>query len=549
MNRRVSRDSFQAQLFCTELGAFKRVCRSVNTPRSLACWMLAEAGEWKQYLSLSMPDTNSPSFADDYLVTSMMKKNPRLPGLKINRVAVALQKFRDSERQCAETNLRLRGFQDGSVDAPSDIRAVIANAQLDIARILGTLTRTKLEYAQAHFRFGPGATSSVTGEDVLLSKKMTCEMQVTPRLWPYWRALLSPFWGSHIRDLRMRSYSKVTTVPKDATTDRCIAIEPHLNIYVQLGIGALLRRRLSLNGLDLDTQADVNRELARRAYSERLATIDLSSASDTVSSELVWLLLPFDWASLLDVARTEYALVEGEEVRLEKFSSMGNGYTFELETIIFWALARACSQVAVAFGDDIIVEQQSAPLLIRTLEFLGFSVNEKKSFLAGDFFESCGADYWRGRNVRPLYFRNEHYDHTSAVIRMANAIRRYASRRGDGHYCDRRFLPAWLYLLSRDNTARKTSIPEGYGDDGLVRDFDEACPPRARNGWQGYIGRVYRVAPLPSRRTDFVGAYLASLAFGSHKESRLREYVRGRFKGSRLTSLPCFTWENLGPWA
>jgi hypothetical protein len=536
-----------AQIFRIELGAFLRICKSVNSPRSLACYMLAEAGEWEQYLQLSFPDTMLPGFPDDYLVTEAMKKNPRLPNLAIDRKAVALAKFFESEKICAQTNARLTAYMQGGTMPPGKCSTVLSQAQKIIADTLGPLTRAKLEYAQAHFRFGPGATSSLSGRDVILSKKMTCGMQVTPRLYPYFRAITGPLWGQAISNVEIRAYSKVTTVPKSALTDRCIAIEPHLNIYVQLGIGALLRRQLLFAGLDLNTQKN-NQVAAESAQKLGLATIDLSSASDTVSSELVWLMLPFDWASLLDVARTEYAEVDGQEVRLSKFSSMGNGYTFELESLIFWALAKACSSYSLAYGDDIIVRQKDAPLLIQTLEFLGFSVNGKKSFLAGDFFESCGVDIWRGKNVRPFYFRGDHYDLHSAVIRMANAIRRYASRRGYHIYCDRRFFTAWLYLTSRSSVARKTRIPNGYGDEGLVRDFDESSPPRAKHGLQGFIGRIYRLRPRRAMNTVIDGSYLASLAWGSFESSRANESWRGEFEGSQLTSIPCFSWDGLGPW-
>lgn len=92
-------------VFDLELEVFKRTCRMINTPRSLACHMLAEAGEWTQYLELSFPDPARPTFADDYLVTEMLSKNPRLP-LKVDRKAVAIQRFADSEEACADTNKR-----------------------------------------------------------------------------------------------------------------------------------------------------------------------------------------------------------------------------------------------------------------------------------------------------------------------------------------------------------------------------------------------------------------------------------------------------------
>lgn len=545
MGHRSRRDP--SSIFKVELGAFLRVCESVDTPRSLACYLLAKNGEWLQYLQLPSPNTANDRFPDDYLVSEVMRKHPRLPGLEIDRKAAALAKFRESEVLCAETNSRLRGYSNGTISVPSAVRSVISHAQTIIAGILGPLTRSKLEFAEAKMRFGPGATSSLSGDDVLLSKKMICEMHITPRLWPYWRSLLLPRWGQDISVLEMRAFSKVTTVPKNTLIDRCIAIEPHLNIYVQLGIGALLRRQMSLAGIDLNSQKH-NQEAARLAWKHAFATLDLSMASDTVSSELVWLMLPLNWASLLDLPRTEYAEVDGEMIKLEKFSSMGNGYTFELESLIFSALAQACSTFTSVYGDDIIVERSSVDLLVQTLNFLGFKVNGTKSFWQGDFFESCGTDWWRGINVRPFYFKGEYFDTTSAVIRMANAIRRYASRRNNCHGCDSRFLPAWIYLVSRDKLAGRTSIPNGFGDDGLLREFDEARPTRLRYGWQGYRGVIYSVKPRRSKNTSLRGALLAALKWGTSEGTRVHESVRGRFSGSQLRDIPCFTWDGLGPW-
>ncbi|UUW21412.1 MAG: RNA replicase beta chain [Sanya fiers-like virus 50] len=549
------RDSKSAsdQALRADLKVFEAVCESVDTPRSLACYMLGRYGEWSQYFDLSMPDPLVQTFPDDYLVSEMMRKNPRLPAIADTRSA-AEDKFLDSERACCETNARLKSFLNGTISVPSDVRAVIANAQLEIQKILGPLTRNKLAYASSQFRFGPGATSSVSGSNVMLSHKMTCSMHVTPRLYPYLRGILGPVWGPEINDLTIRPYSKVTTVPKNCRTDRCIAVEPHVNVYVQLGIGALLRRQLLRAGLDLNDQGE-NQRLASRAHLDGLATIDLSSASDTIASELVWLMLPTNWAALLDLARTEYSEVRGEVIRLHKFSSMGNGYTFELESLIFWALARSCSDVSRAYGDDIIVRASDAPLLIRTLEFLGFSVNGKKTFLAGVFFESCGSDWWNGKNIRPFYLKGEVCDLDPYLIRIANAVSRYASRRSFGQYRDRRFLPAWLRAyrpISRIGKA--TYIGDGYGDDGIVRDFDDACPSRpgyhsrTMSGWDGWAAAVLR-SKAKRGRTDILGAYLAALAWGSPDLSRGIEYLRGTNRVTAKLSYQVIpTWRDLGPW-
>jgi len=584
-----------ARIWKIELGVFLRVCESVDTPRSLACYLMARHECWSQYLELPFPDTMSPTFSDDYLCSEAMRKNPRLPGLDIDREAVAMVKWLEAEDACRLTNSKLLSYTQGQNCFDPVVEGVLTKARSWIAEVLGPLSTRKLEFAEENFRFGPGATSSCSGRDVVLSRKMVSRLDVTPGLYPYCRTLVRGPWRDYVPEVSLRHYNTVRFVPKDSKTDRAISIEPHVNIFVQLGIGALLRQRLKWHGLDLDHQADKNRMLASVAHITGKATIDLSSASDTISRELVWLLLPVEWAYLLDTARTGWSKLGDKMYKLEKFSAMGNGYTFELESLIFTALSRACGDPdAVSFGDDIIIDSSCAVTLMPTLNQLGFKVNERKTFLAGRFFESCGADYLLGNNVRPFFLRGEYHDLTSAVIRIGNKIRTYAHRRNLSLGCDVRFLPAWLFCISRDSTARKTGIPLDSGDDGLIRNFDEARPSKARHGLCGYTGYVWRTRPRRSERTSIEGAYLSALhkgtpgkssieprrtlvnsptpcdlapsgdfdqqnvvgddrsavtyAFRTHHVSRLKEDVRGSFAGAALGRQLVMSWPEPGPW-
>jgi len=119
-------------------------------------------------------------------------------------------------------------------------------------------------------------------------------------------------------------------------------------------------------------------------------------------------------------------------VRLEKFSSMGNGFTFELETLIFYVIADYATSVAVddgaymptrVFGDDILCDSRGADNVIALLRFLGFRLNDDKSFVGGAFKESCGGDFWAGRPVRPYYLKDV-LDEPQQLIAFANGIRR-----------------------------------------------------------------------------------------------------------------------------
>jgi hypothetical protein len=146
--------------------------------------------------------------------------------------------------------------------------------------------------------------------------------------------------------------------------------------------------------------------------SGEIATIDLRGASDHISSELVDWFLPSDWLVVLETLRSaEYKIGRhGTWSQYEKFSAMGNGFTFPLESLLFYCVTKACvrycgsavSDIRV-FGDDITVPWDAALLTIEALAFLGFQTNRDKTHIVGYFRESCGADYVNGVDVRPVY--------------------------------------------------------------------------------------------------------------------------------------------------
>jgi len=406
------RESLNDRIFRTECGAFRRICRAVNTPYSLEMLARAQQGDWLGIAKAPMPSTESPSFADDYLVYSIMRKNPRMP-TGLDRREAAIAGFRESELLCKETNELLDLVQHDlpTAEQPHGKACLALHPKIlgrirgVIRDILGSLQKSDLEFVESRGRFGPGATYHCSSKNLTTAKKLESVIGFTPSLYSFVGCIEPRGWVQNTKGYRITAGSKATTVPKDATKDRFIAIEPSLNMWWQLGVGALIRARLRRHGIDLKHQADRNRLRVRFAQATGLATIDLSMASDTVSKKLVRYLLPKEWAHLLELFRSPQMNVDGTWLTLEKFSSMGNGYTFELETLLFYAVAKAFDDDPYVFGDDIICRQDVAPSVIRTLNVFGFSVNGGKTYLAGSFFESCGSDYWHGRNVRPFFFK------------------------------------------------------------------------------------------------------------------------------------------------
>lgn len=186
--------------------------------------------------------------------------------------------------------------------------------------------------------------------------------------------------------------SRFTSVPKNNETRRPINIEPFCNIVVQKLIGSNLRSQLKrIFDIDLDTLSDKHRE---RISDSSVATIDLKNASDSISIELCRFLLPKHVFDMLMEARSPMILGhDGSFHFVTKMSAMGNGFTFELMSLILTSICRKLDSSSSVFGDDIIITKSQAPRLIELLEDVGFVVNTEKSFTSGPFRESCGGNY------------------------------------------------------------------------------------------------------------------------------------------------------------
>lgn len=240
---------------------------------------------------------------------------------------------------------------------------------------------------------------------------------------------IKEFWASV---LKVVDGNRIAFVPKNAKTERSIAIEPALNLYLQLGVDGYIRRRLKRYDVDLDDQTK-NQRLAFQGSlkddSKSFVTIDLAAASDTMSLKLMELLLPPDWYRYLVDLRSPSGSLDGKDLFYEKISSMGNGYTFALESSIFasaifgvqkYLHGRIKPKSCAIFGDDLIVEKDIADMVITVLAKFGFTINAEKSFLSGPIRESCGTDWFQGNLIRPVFFE----DTPSDVMELLTDINR-----------------------------------------------------------------------------------------------------------------------------
>lgn len=539
-----------------ELDVALSLCENIGTPRALSVWLLIKNNEFQQLLDLSIDPNNYEgavsAFRDDYLVTSMLQKNQRLP-VAIDRRQVALDKFRSAEAACSEANKRISEYTTSGVCPEPDVMRALERAATHIRGILGPLSRSKLNFIERNMRFGPGATTSLSGVVTQGKKYSHRTLDATTRVSDFYLFSAPESWKRYCNQISVTECSKLTTVPKNSKTDRCICIEPDLNIFVQLGIGAGIRESLRVAGCDLNDQT-VNQTWASRAQELDLCTMDLSSASDTICREAVWFLLPPDWCELLHFARVDYTRLGDEVINLEKWSSMGNGYTFELESLLFLGILRGSAdelglgdQVLSVYGDDLIMPNQARELVERVLKFLGFSTNVEKTFGKGSFHESCGTDWFMGVNVRPFFLRSDHHDFPTICYLYANAISRWASKEATR---DVRCLPAWLRCFTACPARARHRIPNGYGDVGFVSSWDEARPRshNANRGWSGY-GFPYRGIRACREVISEQGCLTAFLNGNSSKFSLAREALRGRYRAAITRRGYVLTWPHMGPWA
>lgn len=304
------------------------------------------------------------------------------------------------------------------------------------------------------FGFGPGASIGSPSED-LLTKVGGSTMAATDRALHaiYMQAVSEHRVWADVESIRLVNRgceivqgSRLSFVPKSAEISRTICTEPLLNMMFQKGIGSIITQQLRWScGIDLRSQQFKNRILARLgSETGRFGTIDLSSASDSMSLGLVNEFFPSQVVHWLELCRSPVTILpDGSQEELHMVSSMGNGFTFPLQTLFFLSLVYGAYRVKglcfdrpsrqslgnfAVFGDDIIVVKEAYDLVVKLLSLCGFSVNVDKSFNEGFFRESCGGDYYLGHNVRGVYI--QHLDDMQDKFSAINRLNDWSARHG-----------------------------------------------------------------------------------------------------------------------
>jgi hypothetical protein len=519
---------------------------ALDCPRSLTVWLMFSNKEHDQLSVLDcdpLQYLDHKQFRDSYLATKFLSKSVFLK-TTVDKKKVAFDGFLATEASCREVNQD--NFRTAYIKS-SRFEWIHNDSTRQIEFCLGSFTADEF-FDSANW--GPGVTQIIK-RDTSATNKFRLENGITRALHDF----VAPFLGEaypnwDLTKVRYQDGNKIVTVPKNSKTDRTIAIEPGLNLWFQKSIGTMIRRRLLRLGCNLNSQ-ERNQRLSRvGSKHNNLATVDFSSASDSISTSTVENLLPLRWFTIMNLTRSRFGSLEGRQLFYEKFSSMGNGFTFELESLIFLALARSCCkylQISTkdvsVYGDDVIIPIDAFDLFVEICKIYGFSVNSKKSYSSGSFRESCGSHYFDGGDCKPYYLKGV-VEGELQVYLAANSISRLASTEMIFGR-DKRFFETHHFLRSK--VRNPCLISDGYGDGGFIVDFDEATPPRARHGIEGF--RVKLVLAVPIRYFSEDHALLLARLKGRSVESSQGNLtsLRSRVKYLRKKIL-IRQWAFLGPW-
>lgn len=289
------------------------------------------------------------------------------------------------------------------------------------ARLADMFSGYSYDITDGYFSSG---TTSIT--PALLLPKLKAYAESQPNLgccmlYPVSKAVYAPACWRNTN--KLRDAVKVEAVPKSFKAARIIAKEPPFSAFALQAIAKGLYRSMERNGyckfVDIHDQT-YNQDLSEEgSISGKYATIDLSSASDSICESLAYDIIPLDIMKDVDEYRCAYLSV-GKERRVSQiFSTSGSPITFVMESAIFCAIALEvglmvhnvtgirCLSPRI-YGDDMVVDDRICETVVDVLSVLGFRPNASKTFFGksplGYYRESCGEEWLNGMPMHTLYY-------------------------------------------------------------------------------------------------------------------------------------------------
>lgn len=199
-------------------------------------------------------------------------------------------------------------------------------------------------------------------------------------------------------------------VPKSYKAYRTILANTLIGSFATYGLGKVIQNKLLKVGLDIRRlQQKHGRLVKTNSRTRKLATADLSAASDSITRELLRKLLPCKWYQAVMLGAIPFVTIDGVTSRMSSVITMGMGHTFPLQTLVFYSLLKAIGNLrgdpnmyVSVYGDDLIYPSRYHRYVQKLFPKILLNLNGDKTYVQDHFRESCGYDFYRGCDVRPF---------------------------------------------------------------------------------------------------------------------------------------------------
>jgi len=450
------------------------------------------------------------------------------------------EKFRDCQRRLEQLDL-------DALDATSS--CILDRARAYITKTLGVYSD---EEHRSLCRFGRRASVGIPARKACLAERyeipvsgslnqiewFDVEMRHDSFVQDYWKKLLDSDPNGSI--YRPVDSLQLTFVPKSYKSFRSIMPNTTIGSYMSFGLGEMIRKRLKRIGYDISKLQMRHRYLAQReSVNNLLVTADLSSASDSISVALVRRIFPEDWFNILNFSRIGCVTLPDKSThKTETFCTMGIGYTFPLQTLVFLALLNAIQsfyfdrldrRTISVYGDDLIYATRMHDFVAKHFQQFGFVINVDKTFVRGHFRESCGGDYYHGVDVRPFQPQNG----SACVCKKTYEAMLYKIVNGLLTRWSEHEIGGTLDMLTSEITAitgKCKLVPQDFPDDAGIK----TCIPTPYS----FLGRTYVSRPVNVGHGIRRFSYL-KLVTKERKETRHDPYYWNALRGG---SQPAFDY-------
>lgn len=443
-----------------------RVLEAFDNPQALAIAISYRTSEFQSVDPILLKEMDPTHFNDAHSyyvhrqIIALFKKS-----MYMNYDGCAqtesIDNFFEVDRLTLESDARIRKM--------TDIRygGILEYAKDIVRSVIGDQPNYEILYP--NLSFTKGSVCGLGGSDVNLVKKLEffSDLPVSKGAKPILDYIVKkdPLFLNIYPNFIESDICELFTVPKQYNKVRVAAKGQLGNMLLQRPVGEFFKNRLRRVGIDISKQEAFHKFVVEEFW-DVYATIDQSEASDRLCVELCRKILPYDWFRLLNLIRHHYVVDLSDGMHpLHKMANQGCGFIFELQTLIYYALAKATvlydhgrdrgnKTLISVYGDDMICEEVFAPAIAETLVFFGQKINFEKSYFKGRFKESCGCDTFDGFDIRPVYIK-QFSNGIRGLYELSNIVKRISSRYLNDDAFDKRFIYAYRQCLSAIPNTKK----------------------------------------------------------------------------------------------